>query len=263
MIGDNYRQISPFDRWVFDASGNLAGASASNRSDKEARFLTAEQAAAVQYSTSGLTWANARANIASLPLWTPILITDVGVAGKSYWYSDATNLRPLNGYVSLWRRMSSIASPLATLTGSGAVQSFTLPDATSFPAGMLVPGISRVWAMAKVRRLGNSGASGSAVSRLGSGASAGINDNAISSQTISATVNYDAFLDGFADIISTTSYCSFGHIPRNSTATSSYQDRTTNFDCSGSNTSLVSIGINASVTVDQVALYGYEIGIYG
>lgn len=44
MIGDNYRQISPFDRWVFDASGNLAGASASNRSDKEARFLTPDQA---------------------------------------------------------------------------------------------------------------------------------------------------------------------------------------------------------------------------
>ena len=53
MIGDNYRQISPFDRWVFDASGNLAGASVSNRSDKEARFLTAEQAAAVQSLVSG------------------------------------------------------------------------------------------------------------------------------------------------------------------------------------------------------------------
>lgn len=48
MIGDNYRQISPFDRWVFDASGNLAGASASNLSGNEARFLTADQATAVQ-----------------------------------------------------------------------------------------------------------------------------------------------------------------------------------------------------------------------
>ena len=48
MIGDNYQSISPYDRWVFDASGNLAGASASNRSGKEARFLTADQATALQ-----------------------------------------------------------------------------------------------------------------------------------------------------------------------------------------------------------------------
>lgn len=53
MIGDNYQRISPFDRWIFDASGNLAGASASNRSSKEARFLTPEQASAVQASLSG------------------------------------------------------------------------------------------------------------------------------------------------------------------------------------------------------------------
>lgn len=53
MIGDNYRQISPFDRWVFDASGNLAGASASNLSGNEARFLTADQATAVQSLVSG------------------------------------------------------------------------------------------------------------------------------------------------------------------------------------------------------------------
>ena len=46
MIGDNYQRISPFDRWVFDASGNLAGASVSNRSDQEARFLTPAQAVA-------------------------------------------------------------------------------------------------------------------------------------------------------------------------------------------------------------------------
>lgn len=53
MIGDNYQRISPFDRWIFDASGNLAGASASNRSDKEARFLTSAQVPALQAMAAG------------------------------------------------------------------------------------------------------------------------------------------------------------------------------------------------------------------
>lgn len=209
------------------------------------------------------TWANrvlpSQSNIGML--WR---ITDVGVGGGSWWWSDGTNLRPLNGYVSLWRRMSSISLPLATLTGSGAPQNFILPDYTVIPAGMLIPGVTRVWTMAKTRRLGNSGASASVATRLGSGASAGINDNSVVVQTISATVNFDTLLDGFADITSTTSYCGTGFITLNGTTTSSsFQDRITNFDCSGSNTSLVSIGVSSAFTVDQIALYGYEIGIYG
>lgn len=209
------------------------------------------------------TWANrvlpSQSNIGML--WR---ITDVGVGGGSWWWSDGTNLRPLNGYVSLWRRMSSIASPLATLTGSGASQRFTLPDATVFPAGMLIPGVTRVYGMCKTRRLGNSGASGHVLMALGSGSSAGINDLSFVSTTVSATLNIDTLLYGFADITSSTIFCSTGFVSLNgSPSPYSFADRNTNFDCSGSNTSLVSIGVASAFTVDQIALIGYEIGIYG
>lgn len=213
-------------------------------------------------SGDGLSWAAIQAiGAANAP---GMIIPCRDFQTKPLFRSDGTYWRPLNGYASLWRRMSPAASPLATLTGSGAAQSFTLPDSTVFPAGMLVPGITRVWAMAKMRRLGNSGAATNGLIRLGSGASAGINDNSFASGSLSATVNLDYVADGFADIISNTSFSITGYVSRNGTAfASSFTDRTTNFDCSGSNTSLISIGVLSSFTVDQMALLGYEIGIYG
>jgi hypothetical protein len=206
---------------------------------------------------SGYTWATKPAASAVLT-GTTIRISDVGVSG-SLWTSDGTNWRPQNGSLVLWRRVGSLAAPVApNLTPTGANLSFAVPDTMNIPAGMLIPGTTRVQVMAKLRRLGGSGAVGGAGVRLGNSGAAGINDNSIVAQSVAATANLDMLMWGYADVVTTTTYSGTGTAQPNSTgAAAAFVDRTTSFDTTASN--LISIGIASTLTVDQVALLGYSI----
>lgn len=124
MIGDNYQRIGPFDRWIFDASGNLAGASASNRSDKEARFITAEQAAGLLAALPvTATWSQ-RATLVSSGQYTGFF-TDVGVGGGSVWSYSGGRWRPYGGRVRL---KNTTATP-----NNGTTSKVVLDYATLLP----------------------------------------------------------------------------------------------------------------------------------
>ena len=80
-------------------------------------------------------WANV-----PFPATTPgviIQVLDVGVA-PSFWVSDGTNWRPLNGRVLLYQRTGTLAAPLATLTGV-TLALFTLPQTLTIQAGVIPP----------------------------------------------------------------------------------------------------------------------------
>lgn len=143
MIGDNYRQISPFDRWVFDASGNLAGASVSNRSDKEARFLTAEQAAEVQSLVSGAGILGPSYIEAQLPspvgnARSVINRSEIGPAGAgSLWISDNVYWRTLNGRTMLVSGRAG--APGAALATATAIGKMSLPTGGMVSAAGVIP----------------------------------------------------------------------------------------------------------------------------
>jgi hypothetical protein len=52
-VGDQYQQISPQDRWIFDAAGNVAGVQTPHALGGEGRMLTAAQAALVAALVGG------------------------------------------------------------------------------------------------------------------------------------------------------------------------------------------------------------------
>lgn len=260
-VGDNYRRIQLDDQLIFDSTGALVGVRSGRSTATEMRTLTAAQLAYTSTMVTAYTWATRPA--AASNTGQIIRVTDYGTGG-SLWYSDGSNWRPQGGSQTLWRRVGSVATPLSIITGNGAAQSFTLADATTIPAGMLIPGISSVQVIAKVRRSGAAGASSSVVARLGNSGALGIADNSMAAQTVAATTLLDTLIDCVADISTTTSFLNTGFLARNGGPnSSSFADRTTNFDCSGSNTNLVSIGVPSTFTVDQMHLLSYEVILRG
>lgn len=79
--------------------------------------------------------------------------TTAGVASGSEWVSNGVYWKPLNGKVALYMQSSSMAAPIATLTGNGTVQFFTLPASILLPAGMLFPG-AQLEVFAKCHKVG-------------------------------------------------------------------------------------------------------------
>lgn len=185
-------------------------------------------------------------------------ITDVGVGGGSWWWSDGTNLRPLNGRVLLWQRNSLFSSPLSTITANATNKDFLLPDNLAFPAGMLYPGIS-VWASASIRRNAIVGSAGSTTVKFGTNATTP-NNNVLNVFSQSAANDWNCF--GGAKIVSSTSYLSAaGNTSLNSVGVSAISDKTTLFDTSVVN--YLSFGISSGVTIDQFSLAAYSVWLEG
>ena len=212
-------------------------------------------------STPGSLWAN-RISAATAGNGAMQWFSDIGPAG-SLLKSDGAYWRPVNGRIILWAGNSLLASPLATLTANGAAQSFVLPGVTaSIPAGLLFPGCT-VQVRARARRLGAAGVAGSMHIRIGNSGSLGIADNIFGALAQSATTNLDMILMAEAPIVSATAFLGLqsGGSINGAGVASAFVDRTTSFDTTGAN--LVSIGIPAAMTVDQIALLSYEIAIGG
>ena len=87
------------------------------------------------------TWAG-RPAASAVSVGAQMIVTDVGVGGRSYWWGDGTNWRPVNGSVTLSEQHGTIAAPIATITGTiaGGFATFALPTIPVIPVGMLIIG---------------------------------------------------------------------------------------------------------------------------
>lgn len=95
------------------------------------------------------TWAG-RPAANAVPVGSKMRVTNFGLGGQSEWWSDGTIWRPVNGQIVCWLygegthggASSGDGGGVASLTGNGAAQKFTLPGtAPEFPAGMLQVGM--------------------------------------------------------------------------------------------------------------------------
>lgn len=92
-----------------------------------------------EYHRKSYLWAN-RPSAAVLGAGAVIEITDVGVP-RSWWMSNGTNWRPLNGNVVLRHLAGTGNAPVATYGGGTGGIAIPIPGGTfSIPAGMILPG---------------------------------------------------------------------------------------------------------------------------
>lgn len=102
-----------------------------------------------QYAQASGTWA---ARPTSAPVLSRYFATDIGPNGTLFAW-DGTYWRPANGFAVVYGQYGTIAAPIATLTGNGTQQVFTLPELCLLPAGLLAPG-SRLDVEAQVYKEG-------------------------------------------------------------------------------------------------------------
>lgn len=88
-----------------------------------------------QYAQGAGTWA---ARPTAAPVASRYFATDIGPNGTLFSW-DGAYWRPANGFAVLYGQYGTVASPIATLTGNGTQQVFTLPELCLLPAGLLAP----------------------------------------------------------------------------------------------------------------------------
>lgn len=88
--------------------------------------------------------AASRPAASTVPVGSIAVFADLGPGTstnrRSWWWSDGTYWRPVGGRQYIDVQAGSIAAPVATLTGTGAIQAFVLPRDLLIPAGLLFPG---------------------------------------------------------------------------------------------------------------------------
>lgn len=89
-----------------------------------------------QYAQGAGTWAT---RPTAAPVASRYFATDIGPNGTLFSW-DGTYWRPANGQALVYGAFGTISTPLATLTGNGTEQVFTLPELCLLPAGLLSPG---------------------------------------------------------------------------------------------------------------------------
>lgn len=199
------------------------------------------------------TWANAVAAVASLSGKT-IFISDVGAGGGSFWWSDGTKLRPVSGRVCIARASGSLATPLATISGSTGA-SFAL-SAITIPPALLIPGKSAVLVSAHIRRR-NANATAVALARLGSLNTT--SDNTLFGVTSGATNNQDIDIFGRAAIATQTTFSAMLFGSPAAWSNTATVDRSTNFDTSVAN--YVQLGISSASASDAFDLIDYSVWV--
>lgn len=131
--------------------------------------------------------------------------------------SNGTYWNPKGGRQSIYHRIGSLAAPLATMTGNGAAQTFTLPETLIIPKGLLHKNM-KVYVEVIVKR-GGTAQGFTQVVCLGT-ANTCVSDQSFIGQTIANTDGNEARLFGAAQFFnSTTSFLSMGSLVPNSTTT--------------------------------------------
>ena len=172
----NGTYLVPEGQYTTDSSGNITGL-----------------AGVSGFSGAAFTWAS-KPSASAAGAGAQITVTDVG-SGRTTWYSDGTNWRPVNGSVNLWTFSGSVATPVATLVSAGAAILFGSPVAgLKIPAGMLIPGasvlkVSSWWS--------KTGSTGGASCRMFIGTNNSLSDSGTMGQFIgaAATASWDSQMD--------------------------------------------------------------------
>ena len=203
---------------------------------------------------ASFTWAGKPA-VAAWPVGVPIIVTDVGGPAGSQWVTDGSNWLPANGRVVLASRSGSIAAPVATLTGT-TTGKFTLPANIVLPAGILMPGKSKVEVIAALRKTGTA-ATVQFAATLGTANSTV--DAALIATTSGAGTNSDVIINPLAAPSSTSSITTSSWSSIGTTGTANFIDRTTNI-----NTALdmfVNLAVFSGNVADTYSLLSYEVAI--
>lgn len=195
-------------------------------------------------------------NPATMGAGARIRLTDLH---NAEFISDGTNWKPVSGSQLLYIAEGTVATPLATLTGNGTNQLFTLPAGNLvIPAGLLSPN-TELYAEGWFKRSTANGAF-TGIALLGTGNSFG--DNQFLSVSITNTASFEWRGDGSAKISSSTAFTSTGFILANQVSSAGQVDRTGSFNTASVN--YVNFGASSSfIAPDTFAINGYRVEIKG
>jgi hypothetical protein len=184
-----------------------------------------------------------------------IRVTDVGQsAGGSYWISDGTYWRPINGSVVLSRQSGSIATPIATLAGVTSGM-FVPAIPVVIPAGMMVPGLCQLRVEAAFRR---TGATATATLNVHLGTNKTSGDNVAYAFTYSATTLLDIIAAPTILISETSRFTGLGwQVQGGSGNASVFNDKTTAFSTAADTG--ITFSISGANVADSFAMIGYKV----
>lgn len=172
-------------------------------------------------------------------------VTDIN---NSLFSSDGTIWRPVGGNVLLYRQVGSVATPLATLASATSGALTPAAGNPTIPAALLVAG-ARVRVSAFVKKTGTT-AGWTLNARLGTNNST--TDNVVFANALGNTViQFNVFTE--AGITSSTAYVTQNFIiPNNSSTSTSFADKSTQFNIASVN--YVSIDISSANASDSFGL---------
>lgn len=200
-----------------------------------------------------------RPSASTVAVGAAMVVTDVGVGGRSFWWSDGTNWRPQNGAVLLFQSFGKASQPLATITGNLTNQRFTLPTSYAIPGGLIYAG-GRVFASGRTKRVGASGTSATSSISLTLSDTPQGNSFAFLQQTIGNTTNLEWNFFGCASFGSSTNFYMDGFLGVNGTnSAGALADVSTNV----ATPLYFSINIDSNFNTDTYNLYGYSVWYQG
>lgn len=230
--------------------------------------LTAADIAATKSLVSGdwvdpaQTFANAMVTVAA-DAQKVTRLSDVGpVAAGSYWISDGTRLRPLNGRALHCAASGTVAAPLATL--SGATGKFALPAGDRVSSGSILlpvglPQIGQgVQVSCKVRHRGTGG-TWNFVARLGTLDTA--SDPSFAQVTGAATDDQSAWIEQDMEVVTATSFVASTYAVPNQAGAGAVVLRNSNFN----NAAQLYLGFYSSTlnAADFLDLISYRVYLLG
>jgi hypothetical protein len=179
----------------------------------------------------------------------------------SRFYFDGTRLRPSGGRQTLYMRQGSLAAPLATMTGNGAAQTFTLPGSLLIPANLIGPDM-KIYVEVIIKR-GGTAQGFTQVVCLGT-ANTCVSDQSFVGATIANVDGNEIRLFGAAQFFnSTTGFLSMGTLVPNSPTTAQQILKTTQVNTAAD--MYVSIGCSTTnfISPDVSNLISYHVWIEG
>ena len=180
----------------------------------------------------------------------PYYVSDLGVGG-SQWYSNGTKWVPFGGSVVIASDNGTLAAPIDTKTGA---TSHSFAPVTTFPTGLLVPGVSKVRAEIVVVR---EGANGTALMRMYFGKTAAdwVFELALAA-TDGQTARY--IVDFYPDNggLFTTNWAGIGVLSTNSTLGK------TNADFDTTAAQVLNFQITSADTLDTFKLISYQVTVF-
>lgn len=201
--------------------------------------------------TKTVTWATKPAAAGNTGL--VIRVTDVGPGAGSYWVSDGTYWRPLNGSVMLANVMGSLAAPVATLTSTTGSK-FTLPADIVIPAAMMIPGqcMLDIWGL--IHRDNNTA---TAIAQVHLGTGNTTSDNGAMGLSMAATDNIDVIAGPMVSVATATTYLTTNYLSRQSSGTAVFLDKTSAFNTASAN--YVNFAIGSANASDTFLLLAYSV----